>query len=78
MFEFAAAWSVLAGVAFVLTLAVAVETALAVASIWQLRWDVRVIEAAENFEAVDLTTVVRRYVLAEQQTNVPRPDVRLR
>jgi hypothetical protein len=59
----------------VLTLAVAVGTALAVASIWRLRRDARVIEAAENFEAVDLTTVVKRYVPAEQQTNVPSEEI---
>jgi hypothetical protein len=41
----------------------------AITSLWRLRRDAQVIEAAESFEAVDLTTVVKRYVPAEHQTN---------
>ena len=74
MFEVAGAWSVLAGIAFVLTLGVGVATLCAVVSILRLRRDATVIEAAENFEAVDLTTVVKRYVPAERQTNIARDE----
>jgi hypothetical protein len=72
-----AAWGVLLSVASVLTLAAGVGTTLAVASIWQLRRDARTIAAAENFEAVDLTTVVKRYVPAEQQTNLAPEEIAL-
>jgi hypothetical protein len=72
-----AAWSVLLGVASVLTLAAGVSTVLAVASIVQLRRDAKIIAAAESFEAVDLTTVVKRHVPAEQQTNLASEEIAL-
>ena len=50
-------------------------TVLAVASLWRLRRDVRVIEGAESFGAVNLTTVIKRYVPAEHQTNVAREEI---
>jgi hypothetical protein len=61
-------WSGLAVVALVLTLASFAATVLAVVTLWRLRRDSRVIEAAERFELVDLTTVVKRYVPSEDQT----------
>jgi hypothetical protein len=61
--------------ALVLTLGAAVVTALAIVSIWRLRRDTRVIEAAESFEAVDLTTVVKRYVPAELQTQLAANEI---
>jgi hypothetical protein len=71
-----AAWGVLLAVAFLLlTLGAGVGTVLTVASIWQLRRDARAAEAAERFEAVDLTTMVKRYVPAEHQTNIPREEI---
>jgi hypothetical protein len=75
LLELAAPWSALAGIAFVLTLGAGVATLFAVASIWRMRRDARVIEAAENFEAVNLTTVVKRYVPAEHQTNAARDEM---
>jgi hypothetical protein len=74
LFEVAGAWSVLVGIAFLLTLGVGMATLCAVVSILRLRRDATVIEAAENFEAVDLTTVVKRYVPAEHQTNIARDE----
>lgn len=50
-------------------------TVLAVASLWRLRRDVTAIEAAESFEGVNLTTVIKRYVPAEHQTNVAREEI---
>jgi hypothetical protein len=72
-----AVWAVLLGVASVLTLAASTSTVLAVASIWRLRRDSKTIEAAASFEAVDLTTVVKRYVPAEQQTQLAREEIAL-
>jgi hypothetical protein len=69
------AWGVLSVVVSVLTLGAGVGTALAVASLWQLRRDVRVVKAAESFEAVDLTTVVKRYVPVEHQTNIVHEEI---
>jgi hypothetical protein len=54
--------------AFVLTLSALAATVLAVVTLWRLRHDSRVIEAAERFEPVDLTTVVKRYVPSQDQT----------
>jgi hypothetical protein len=73
--DIANVWSTAAGVAFVLTLAAGVGAAFAVGSIWRLRQAVRVIEAAENFQAVDLTTVVKRYVPAEHQTHLAHDEM---
>ena len=75
MLEVDAAWTVLSAVVFVLTLGAGVRTVLAVASLWRLRRDVRAIEAAESFEAVNLTTVIKRYVPAEHQTNVAHEEI---
>ena len=61
-------WVVLAGVTIAVTLGAVVGTLLAVARLWRLRRDHQVIEAGERFEAVDLTTVVKRYVPSELQT----------
>lgn len=65
MLEFSTTWVVFT---IVVTLGAVVGTLLAVALLWRLRRDYRVIEAAERFEAVDLTTVVKRYVPSELQT----------
>jgi hypothetical protein len=43
--------------------------ALAVAALWRLRQESRLIEAAERFQAVDLTDVVKKYVPAELQSH---------
>lgn len=75
MLDIANIWSTAAGIAFLLTLGSGVAAVSAVASIWRLRRDIRVIEAAENFAAVDLTTVVKRYVPAEHQTHVARDEM---
>jgi hypothetical protein len=61
----------------VVTLGAGVGTVLAVASIWRLRRDARVIEAAEAAEGVDLTTVVKRHVPADHQTNIARDEIAL-
>jgi hypothetical protein len=75
LLELVGAWSVLASATFVLTLGAGVGTAFAIASIWRLRRDARAIEAAESFEAVDLTSVVKRYVPGEYQTNIARDEM---
>ena len=69
------AWGVLSVVVSVLTLGAVVGTALAVVSLWRLRRDVRVVKAAESFEAVDLTPVIKRYVPAEHQTHIAREEI---
>ena len=48
---------------------------LAVASLWRLRRDARAIEVAESFGVINLTTVIKRYVPAEHQTNVAREEI---
>jgi hypothetical protein len=75
LFEIHAAWGILSAVSSVLTLAAGVAAVLALVSIWRMQRDARTIEAAQNFAAVDLTTVVKRYVPAEQQTNVARDEI---
>jgi hypothetical protein len=75
LLEVDAAWTVLSVVVSVLTLGSGVRTVLAVASLWRLRRDVRTIEIAESFRAVNLTTVIKRYVPAEHQTNVAREEI---
>jgi hypothetical protein len=75
LLEVATAWSALAVAAFVLTLAAGVGTVLTIASIERLRRDAKVVEAAESFEPVDLSAVVRRYVPAEDQTNVAQDEI---
>src|SRR6516164_4323810 len=42
---------------------------------WRLRMDHRVIEAAERFEPVDLTSVIKRYVPARQQTQKAAEEI---
>ena len=69
------AWGVLSVVVSVLTLGAGVGIALAAAALWQLRRDLRAVNAAERFEAVDLTTVVKRYVPAEHQTNIGPQEI---
>ena len=69
MSHLVASWTVAAVAAAALTLGAGVATIFAIAALWQLRRDARVIEAAESFQAVDLTTVIKRYVPAEHQTN---------
>ena len=61
-------WIVLAQAAVALTLAAFAGIVLAFWSLWRMRRDWRVMEAAERFEPVDLTSVVKRYLLPEQQT----------
>lgn len=61
-------WGVSAAIAFLLVLAAAVGTILAVAKLWRFRMDGQVIDAAERLEAVNLGTVVKRYVPSELQT----------
>jgi hypothetical protein len=75
LLEIAGAESVPAGVAFLLTLGAGMAVLFAVAYMLRLRRDARVIEAAENFEPVSLTTVVQRYVPAEYQTNAVREEM---
>jgi hypothetical protein len=67
--QLVASWTVAAVIAAALTLGAGVPTVFAIAALWRLRRDARVIEAAESFQAVDLTTVIKRYVPAEHQTN---------
>jgi hypothetical protein len=68
--DVSAAWSVLTGVSIALTLAATAGVLLAVASLWRLRRDYRVIEAAERFEAVNLSRVLHRYVPLELRTKI--------
>ena len=75
LFEIHAAWGILSVVASALTLAAGVATVLALVSTWRMQRDARTIEAAENFAAINLTTVVKRYVPAEHQTNVARDEI---
>jgi hypothetical protein len=65
---FSLSWIVLAAAASALTFFALVGTLLAIALLWRLRRDSRVIEAAERFEAVNLSDVVKRYVPTELQT----------
>jgi hypothetical protein len=52
-----------------------VGTSVAFASIWRLRRDAWIIEAAESFEPVNLTTVIKRYVPAKHQTHVAHQEI---
>jgi hypothetical protein len=61
-------WNVLTGMAIALTLWGTACAIIGFAMSWRLRADYRVIEAAERFEVVDLSRVVKRYVPSEQQT----------
>jgi hypothetical protein len=73
LLEITDVWPVLAGVALGLTLLAVVGTVIAGAISWRLRADYQVVEAAERFEAVNLTTVVKRYVPSEfQSQKAPR------
>jgi hypothetical protein len=67
-FDPAAVWNVLTGMAIAVTLWGIAGAIFAVAMSRRLHADHRVIEAAERFEAVSLTTVIKRYVPPEQQT----------
>jgi hypothetical protein len=68
LLEISAPWAVLAGVAVALTVAAIAGTVISIWRLWRLRADYRVVEAAERFEMVDLTTVVKRYVPSELQS----------
>jgi hypothetical protein len=61
-------WNVLTGMAIALSLWGTACVIVGVAMSWRLRAAHRVIEAAERFEAVNLSAVVKRYVPSEQQT----------
>jgi hypothetical protein len=67
-FDTAAVWNVLTGMAIAVTLWGIAGAIFGVAMSRRLHTDRRVIEAAERFEAVNLTTVIKRYVPPEQQT----------
>jgi hypothetical protein len=67
-FDPAAVWNLLSGMAIAATLWGIAGTIFSVAMSRRLHADRRVIEAAERLEAVSLTTVVKRYVPPEQQT----------
>ncbi len=61
-------WMVLADAAFAVSFVAFAGSLIAGRTLWRMRRDWRVMEAAERFEPVDLTTVVKRYVPPEQQT----------
>jgi hypothetical protein len=61
--------NIAAGMAISLTLWVLVVAIFAVFKSWRLGTDSKVLAAAERFEAVNLTRVIKRYVPAEHQTN---------
>jgi hypothetical protein len=67
-FDTAAVWNVLTGMAIAATLWGIAGASFGVAMSRRLHADRRVIEAAERFEAVNLTTVIKRYVPPEQQS----------
>jgi hypothetical protein len=68
VFGGSAVWDLASGAAIALTLWAIAVVVIAVAKSWRLSVDHRVIEAAARFEPVDLTTVVKRYVPPQQQT----------
>ncbi len=43
--------------------------AFAVAALWRMRQEARLIEAAERFQPIDLTDIVKKYVPAERQSH---------
>src|SRR5262245_51656423 len=65
---------VAAGLSVVALLGLA-ATATAIFTVWRLRRDRWVIEAAERHELVDLTTVVKRYVPGDLQSNRPADEI---
>src|SRR5215472_7767521 len=60
----------LAGVAAGLTLLALGITAFAARVVWQLRRDRLTLQAAERFEAVNITTIVKRHVPSHLQSNI--------
>jgi hypothetical protein len=68
LLDVSAAWGVPAAAALALTLAAFAGVVIAITLLLRYRIDWRVIEAAERLEAVDLTSVVKRYVPSELQT----------
>jgi hypothetical protein len=75
LLEITDVWPVLAGVALGLTLVAVVGTVIAGAISWRLRADYQIVEAAERFEAVNLTTVVKRYVPSEFQSQKAAEEI---
>jgi hypothetical protein len=75
LLEITDAWPALAAVAVALTLVAVVGTVIAGAISWRLRADYQIVEAAERFEAVDLTTVVKRYVPSELQSQKAAEEI---
>jgi hypothetical protein len=75
LLDFSVAWGIWAAVAIALTLAAAAGTVVAVSRLWRFRRDSLVIAAAERFEAVNLTDVVKRHVPSELQTQNPTDEI---
>jgi hypothetical protein len=75
LLDFSVAWGIWAAVAIALTLAATAGTVIAVSKVWRFRTDSRVIAAAERFEAVNLTDVVKRHVPSELQTQNPADEI---
>jgi len=75
VFGGSAVWDLATGAAIALTLWAIAVAVFAMAKSWRLRMDHRVIEAAERFEPVDLTSVVKRYVPARQQTQKAAEEI---
>jgi hypothetical protein len=61
--------NIAAGMAISLALWAVVVAAFALFKSWRLSADSKVLAAAERYEAVNLTSVIKRYVPAEHQTN---------
>jgi hypothetical protein len=75
LLDVSAAWGVPATAALALTLAAFAGTVIALVLLRRFRIDSRVIEAAERFESVDLTSVVKRYVPSELQTHKSAEEI---
>jgi hypothetical protein len=75
LLDVSAAWGVPTVAASALSLAALAGTIIAVASLRRFRIDWQVIEAAERHQAVDLTSVVKRYVPSELQTQKSADEI---
>jgi len=75
LLDVSAAWGVPAAAAFALTLVAFAGIVVALVSLRRFGIDWRVIEAAERLEAVDLTSVVKRYVPSELQTQKSAEEI---
>jgi hypothetical protein len=75
LLDFSVAWGIWAAVAIALTLAAASGTIIGISRLWRFRTDSLVIAAAERFEAVNLTDVVKRHVPSELQTQNPSDEI---